>query len=350
MMKFITRKLAVVAIILAGIALAGGLPKIRAAREAARRAAVKNVFRGSPIKDLALVRSVLDELPVISLEDRLAYEDRRPNSDHAQPVPLSPKSELLLLQSEKAWGLSSRHAMLRHLHNEKYIEFVEANGFGVGRMEVMKPDRSSLILPELALIPFPRTPRTVEPQTAIHNPTTATSDSESILDLELAHLHQHGASDFTDPNRLGFVVEPRRASGFQPHSISRVPNSQASDHLAEWQVSRLQLVGLVKFKEPRVYESQNFPRMDLLSDHSTRPLDQFERHALKQLRGGEEVVTEHELNRVRIVGAVRAAAQCRECHSVRRGELLGAFSYRLDRKQPIPLPKVEAKPLSMLMR
>ena len=87
--------------------------------------------------------------------------------------------------------------------------------------------------------------------------------------------------------------------------------------------------------------------MDYLNSNSTRQLDTFEQESLRQLRGGEEIVIEHELNHIRMVGAIRAAKQCLDCHSVRRGELLGAFSYLLDRKQPIPPPKVEGKPVSM---
>ena len=257
-MIFKTRKLTVVSIVLAGIALAVGLPTIRAAREAARRALVRN---GDPVKDMALLRSILDELPVISLEDRLAYETQRPISDDAKPVPMSRRSERLVRQSEEAWAAAPRLAMLRELHSAEYIEFVEANGFGVGRMRVTIPDRSAVILPELAWIPPPRTIIPAEPPTAMQNPTSVISDAEPFPDLELAHLHQQGAGDFVDPNRLGFVTKPRRVSGFQSHALSRDPNSMTLEHLAEWQVSRTELVGLLKFAEPRVYESHVLPRM-----------------------------------------------------------------------------------------
>ena len=346
-MIFKTRKRAVVSIVFFGIVLAIGLPAIRAAREAARRVLLRN---GDPVKDMALVRSILDELPVISLEDRLAYEAQRPISDDAKPVPLSRRSERLIRQSEEAWASAPRLAMLRELHDAEYIEFVEANGFGVGRRQVRKPDQSAVILPELAWIPPPRAINPAEPPTAIQNPTSAISDSESFPDLELAHLHQQGSGDFADPNRLGLVTKPRRVSGFQSHALSRDPNSLALEHLAEWQVSRTELVGLLKFAEPRVYESHVLPRMDYLNSNSTRQLDTFEQDSLRQLRDGEEIVIEQELNHIRMVGAIRAAKQCLDCHSVRRGELLGAFSYLLDRKQPIRLPKIEGEPVSMARR
>ena len=90
--------------------------------------------------------------------------------------------------------------------------------------------------------------------------------------------------------------------------------------------------------------------MDELRNAETRLVDDFEQRALTQLRNGEDIVLDQQLNTIRLVGAVRAAKQCLDCHSVRRGELLGAFSYLLDRKQPIPPPKVESKPVSMTRR
>jgi hypothetical protein len=43
-------------------------------------------------------------------------------------------------------------------------------------------------------------------------------------------------------------------------------------------------------------------------------------------------------------GAVRAAKQCLKCHFVQRGELLGAFSYVLDRTMPICEPHKPLEP------
>jgi len=42
-------------------------------------------------------------------------------------------------------------------------------------------------------------------------------------------------------------------------------------------------------------------------------------------------------NRIRMVGSLRAGKDCMECHSVRRGELLGAFSYELVPVRPVPV-------------
>jgi hypothetical protein len=44
-------------------------------------------------------------------------------------------------------------------------------------------------------------------------------------------------------------------------------------------------------------------------------------------------------DRIRMVGSLRAGKNCLECHSVRRGELLGAFSYELVPTRPLPAKK-----------
>jgi mono/diheme cytochrome c family protein len=102
-----------------------------------------------------------------------------------------------------------------------------------------------------------------------------------------------------------------------------------------WLVSRLELVSVWKSETPAVYASGSLPRMQELKTAKTRPLTDFEAKALKALREGEEVVTEATPNEIRMVGAVRAAKQCTACHEVKRGTLLGAFSYDLRRDPPV---------------
>jgi hypothetical protein len=84
--------------------------------------------------------------------------------------------------------------------------------------------------------------------------------------------------------------------------------------------------------------------MDELAEAPTRTLDRFEALALAQLRSGEELVVEENADKLRMLGSLRAAKQCTDCHSVNRGDLLGAFAYRLcrdvsDRKRPVPVVK-----------
>ena len=78
--------------------------------------------------------------------------------------------------------------------------------------------------------------------------------------------------------------------------------------------------------------------MEQLDGVPTRMLDDFEFLSLGGLFGGEDLVVKATTNRIRMLGGLRAKEQCLECHSVKKGELLGAFSYELLRK-----PKLSTK-------
>jgi hypothetical protein len=71
--------------------------------------------------------------------------------------------------------------------------------------------------------------------------------------------------------------------------------------------------------------------MMALQKAETRPLTKFETRALKSLREGDDLVTEATTEQIRMLGSLRASKQCLACHEVKRGELLGAFSYKLAR-------------------
>jgi hypothetical protein len=75
--------------------------------------------------------------------------------------------------------------------------------------------------------------------------------------------------------------------------------------------------------------------MTELNQAKTRELSGFERKALQTLNDGEELAVDARLNRIHLLGAVRATKQCIECHEVNRGDLLGAFSYELRRDPPV---------------
>jgi hypothetical protein len=49
-------------------------------------------------------------------------------------------------------------------------------------------------------------------------------------------------------------------------------------------------------------------------------------------RRDDDVVVKKDGDNYGMLGSLRAAKQCLECHSVERGELLGAFSYLLRRE------------------
>lgn len=122
-----------------------------------------------------------------------------------------------------------------------------------------------------------------------------------------------------------------RVIGFQSHGFRRAaPPVEANS--ARWDIQELQLVSLLKHQPPAAYSSQNLPRMEELKSAPTRPLDAFETAALGKLQESEDLVTREGAEEIRMLGSIRATSHCLECHRVERGALLGAFSYRLLRQ------------------
>jgi len=89
------------------------------------------------------------------------------------------------------------------------------------------------------------------------------------------------------------------------------------------------LVSLLKSDQPRVYLSRNLPNMKELDGAPMRALNEFEKNSLQKLRDGEHLVVESSNAEIRMLGGIRTANQCVECHRVQRGYLLGAFTYTL---------------------
>lgn len=96
---------------------------------------------------------------------------------------------------------------------------------------------------------------------------------------------------------------------------------------------------MLRHETPVTYVSDNLPSMNELKDSPIRPLNAFEKASIESLRREKNVEIREDLNRIYMVGSIRAAKDCLDCHSVRRGELLGAFSYELQRVKPVPKPK-----------
>ena len=56
-----------------------------------------------------------------------------------------------------------------------------------------------------------------------------------------------------------------------------------------------------------------------------------ETQALKEVKDGKNVVAEASTNRIRMMGAIRATDNCLKCHDAQHGDLLGTFTYELQR-------------------
>ena len=65
----------------------------------------------------------------------------------------------------------------------------------------------------------------------------------------------------------------------------------------------------------------------------TRPLDKFESLGLFTVQQGDDLFISRDGEGVRMLGAIRSTKQCVACHGGERGDLLGAFSYTLQRQQ-----------------
>jgi len=310
------------------------------------------------VTSLRELRQLREEYPVVSLADRLDYEKHRGDAREANAsggaathpeiepaeTKLSAQVSLRLDKFEERGGWTYRQYMLRNLHDQSYELFAASRGFGVSRMSYIRrerielPDDPPVELPEQQdYIPGPSEEGQTPPAVDLAAPPPAMSLPS------LQEVHDAGVDDFLDPERFGYVERVDRVTGFASHRFSQLPLNGTPGQKAvsrpvtseEWDIRRLELVSLLKHDTPRVYVSEHLPRMDELNDAPTRPLTPFETDALAKLRRDEDlVVHDPQPGRVLMLGAVRAAKQCLKCHSVERGELLGAFSYELVSRLP----------------
>jgi hypothetical protein len=286
-----------------------------------------------------------------SLAGRLKYESAARDA----PAPkLGAEAAKRLAESEKwaeqgkLWNLRVRS--LEKLHSAEVEAFVKREGFGLERMP--SPAPQYLDLPDGPSQPF-AAPLPAEHRGGPKATLPEKGDGPSAAGLgfpglaSVGQFHAKSVLWFATPESLGLFRDRDHVAGFRPHQFRGVPQLGESvpprpgqppaAPKERWLVSRLELVSVWKSKTPAVYVSGSLPRMQELKSAKTRPLTGFEAKALKALRQGEEVVTEATPNEIRMVGAVRAAKQCTTCHEVKRGTLLGAFSYDLRRDPPVRL-------------
>lgn len=268
--------------------------------------------------------------PIVSLAPRLAYEKSVQKALVPRlPVTLTSSVESSLRDSEECEDMVrddyfGRVKSLQALHERSYDDFVRAAGFGIGRMPVPRPGRADR--PELVDIAFD----------GLSQPSDADWYERWHLPYRegrgeaLGDLHLLSRDDFLNPEGFGWIdTRLAKVAGFVSHAFHEPVRRE--DKPLEWTVERLELVSLLKFDSPRVYVLDHLPRMDQLSgnDVPTRELDAFETSGLARLRRQDDVIVDTNGDAARMLGSLRASQQCLECHSVQRGELLGAFSYVL---------------------
>ncbi len=211
-----------------------------------------------------------------------------------------------------------REWQLMRLHEEAVELFINSPGFGAIRMIYTTEDSLKENLRESSVPNQPgvRLDEKWSPGELRALPTEADEALLGMLDQSIL--------DFVYAKGFGYFKDRQHVAGFLTHRFSKVPKPVKS-----WKVQSIELVSLLTHDEPQVYVSTHLPAMDKMHDTPTRPLDRFESLALETLRHGEDLFSSQTGEGVRMLGAVRSGERCMLCHGSERGELLGAFSYRL---------------------
>ncbi|MEL6104499.1 MAG: hypothetical protein AAFU85_00620 [Planctomycetota bacterium] len=304
--------------------------------------------------------------------------------------------EALNGRAARTWGDDVRSDSLQLLHEEQVREFVARDGNGFGRTP--PPSAIHLALPDTRGIEFDRaiqssesqrSPKTIElpsESPRINEMLSRAGESESAYhrayaayrkwaethnpllmpdEGRLRYIHQSSHDSFLHQSLVGYVRSPKAVAGFVGHRIQTRPIIDMADNRwsvqfvakrlsreeraaidmsdpateaprdAIWLLTDLRLVSLLMHAKPRVYDSNHLPDMSELDASQTVPLDDFESRSLEQLYAGGHLETEATLNEIRMLGAIRCSKTCVKCHDAERGELLGAFTYTLTRKDPL---------------
>ena len=311
---------------------------------------------------LRLLAAVRKENPIVPLGDRVPRPDKSSTVDAVAPK-ITAIADNELKEYEKRRDRSFREVReirLSNLHLETLTQFAESLGFGEDRLwGGVGQGSHKLTSDDPPLIPIGESPIAASSEWAMAQEKPDSAQLSMLPDL-------HGTSfvDFVDPHRLGIALSSTNLAktvtwtvngnrvtqeiqdwsklpadsplrplsvGHTEHSMSARVKNEFEKHLTEWQLSKLELVSLLKSPVPRVYLSRNLPNMKELANARTRELNAFETASLAKLQSGERLMIETDPTEIRMLGSVRAASQCVGCHSVKRGTLLGAFSYILRR-------------------
>jgi hypothetical protein len=274
--------------------------------------AAYSFFMVSKHQKLQQLNAFRKQYPETSLESRLEFEryrfgkvgDTKALSHNMQ---VSLRLNAFEARDEEPW----RVAALSRLHSKYYEHFIAAEGFGPAHMAgVYTPTK---------YFAFERQQRPL--------PIALGDEIESETDGE--ELHDKILNDFFKKSGFGKVVSSKRAIGFEPHGPTDLKREigTTKEDAATWQLTRLELVSLLRHAEPRVYVAETIPLMNELEDIPHRALNEFEVGALLQLETERDTVIEETPGGAVMLGAVRAGNDCLQCHNGPRGKLLGAFSY-----------------------
>jgi hypothetical protein len=211
--------------------------------------------------------------------------------------------------------------MLKKLHEGTVQLFIDSPGFGLSRVTgIWRPREGNLQHRLRSNDPIPQPTKSSFVGSARNEPFEPKPSDEN-QDL----LHRLEIWEFANQDEYGYVKDLRHVAGFQSHRLTDPPGG-----LGEWSVATIELVGLLLHSQPVAYVSPHLPNMEELRKAPTRPLDRFESAGLEAIKGGEDLFVGETPSGVRMLGAIRSAKHCLKCHEGNRGDLLGAFSYRLE--------------------
>lgn len=286
------------------------------------------------------VAELREKLAYLSLAERLAYESSHTERRITLPENAKEAWESLEVKYPKRVLTGSignpetRGEALRILHSDEVGEFIKREGFGENRMTI-GPPRTYMWYVKLANpIALPNMPKVEgeESTGVVLSPTYEANGSGPRWPQhsQLALFHRDNTKEFANPYFFGDIKDREHVAGFLAHHFERMPNPERTIE-ERWALRRLELVSVLKHEVPVAYVSTHLPRMDDLRKADTRPLNAFEESALRKLAIGENLVAEATANTIRMMGAVRASKTCLKCHDAQRGDLLGSFSYELQR-------------------
>jgi hypothetical protein len=300
-------------------------------------------YGGVSIYAIRTIKEVEERYPTIALDDRLPSErgQGRDRTSQTPSVAVPNSSVVTALESDidmeqNRWPYRRRPMALKQLHERTVRTFAASPGFGVARgAPNLKVD---VELPRIESVPQPGTAdlSAIPPESWATMPPAPGALDRARIDARspdaFRQLHAGSLLNFVNAPGFGYVTPDRKVVGFQEHHFRKEADVHDAKGNGPWRVERVELVSLLEHAEPCVYVSDNLPRMDELRGATTRPLDGFEANRLPELLRGEDLVFSPSGESVRVLGAIRAAKQCLACHNVERGDLLGAFSYRLGRR------------------
>ena len=145
-----------------------------------------------------------------------------------------------------------------------------------------------------------------------------------------------------------------RAVRIESHSVKDKNLFVAHDETGAWKITTFNLIGMTYTPSPVVNLTpipatpKEATLLKLFPIEKCDPND-FEARAIEKLKNGENVVARVNANHdIEMIGAIRATENCMSCHAtvprkdgdrtviqkVKKGDLLGAFSYVLKRPEP----------------